>query len=214
MKIFFIYQYRLSFLCYNNDNINSNYCPLLIVVGPAKVSAAEPVISGHLNVIQPSPTGEAFFYAQDSTIKRIRITTQILRLHLSPSTHMTLIGKDESHVFTSTTYDTFTQIMSNNQDERGAINLLIPNETLGKRIARYRKERLLTQVKFAAITGSCLDTPVMQKPGERFHESMRLHGQQRGSGLRLASQLEHVNWQDPLYFRETGFPILRKKIMR
>ena len=29
----------------------------------------------------------------------------------------------------------------------------LPNETLGKRIARYRKDRLLTQVKLAAITG-------------------------------------------------------------
>ena len=31
--------------------------------------------------------------------------------------------------------------------------MLIPNETLGKRIARFRKERLLTQVKLAELAG-------------------------------------------------------------
>ena len=31
--------------------------------------------------------------------------------------------------------------------------MLLPNETLGKRIAHYRKERQLTQEELAAITG-------------------------------------------------------------
>ena len=38
-------------------------------------------------------------------------------------------------------------------EPRGMITLLIPDETLGKRVARFRKERLLTQTKLAAITG-------------------------------------------------------------
>ena len=33
--------------------------------------------------------------------------------------------------------------------------MLIPIETMGKRIARFRKGRKLTQAKLAAITGLC-----------------------------------------------------------
>ena len=33
--------------------------------------------------------------------------------------------------------------------------MLLPTETLGRRIARFRKERLLTQVKLAELAGLC-----------------------------------------------------------
>ena len=96
--------------------------------------------------------------------------------------------------------------------------MLLSNETLGKRIAHYRKERQLTQAKLAAIVGmehnhlSCIEA------GLKYPRINLIARLAVGLGVSIDELGEYAKVLaivvGALIFCETGFPLLRKKVMR